>query len=416
MASWYSRFSKKMFMALASAGKYQTVCDCEVHPNWRPGQEYIADSLVTHINPKTSELSLFRARGVKSENQYVDASGDEPGESIHWELICTCDEIGFTPTPVNTPTPDEVTPTPTLKYSIQTPTPTPKFRCEDYTEWDGDKILQPGAPHYAFKDRVFYKGKVYEVRDLHGTEKNDVPGVSNHWSYLFDCAECVCVPSHFETWEVSENESKFETGYTQGFAKNLSVHFDPTEFADGPGVKLEIALDNSNIRGDIFIENKKIPFEGVNLYVTFNGICYHNHVKSLNGNTSFTLDIISFPEICPTPSPDSAYVCGEEFPNAYTTDGKSGSHDPYHGLSAELFESGGKVYYSDLQITNLNEASVYTSVLYKNEISDSPFGILVLVGKFPTGKNYIVYESPDGSCWRANIQPNGKNIVMFRVL
>jgi len=156
MASWYSRFSKKMFMALASAGKYQTVCDCEVHPRWRPGQEYIADSLVTHINPKTSELSLFRARGVRSENQFVDAYGDEPGESIHWELICTCDEIGFTPNPVSTPTPGEVTPTPTLKYSIQTPTPTPKFRCEDYTEWDDDKILQPGDPHYAFKDRVFY--------------------------------------------------------------------------------------------------------------------------------------------------------------------------------------------------------------------------------------------------------------------
>lgn len=405
-----------MFMALASAGKYQTVCDCEIHPRWRPGQEYIADTLVTHINPKTSELSLFRARGLRNENQYLDAVGDEPGDSIHWELVCACEEIGFTPTPVSTPTPEEIPPTPTHENVIATPTPTPRFRCEDYTEWNSEKVLTTDQPHYAYKDRVFYKGKVYEVRDVYGTEKNDIPGISNHWTYLFDCAECVCVPSHFVTWLVSENDTKFDTGYTKGFAKNLGFHFDENEFDDGSGLKLEIALDNSNIRGEVFIENKEIPFEGVNLYVTFNNICYHTLAKSLNGNTSFTLDIVSFPEICPTPSPDSAYVCGEGFPNMYRTDGKSGSHEPYHGLSAELFEVGGKIYYDDLQITNLNEASVYTSLLYKNEISDSPFGILVLVGKFPSGKNYVIYESPDGSCWRANIQPNGKNIVMFRVL
>ena len=67
-----------MFMALASAGKFQTVCNCEIHERWRPGQEYLADSLVTHINPRTSELSLFRAKGIKSENHYLDATGDEP--------------------------------------------------------------------------------------------------------------------------------------------------------------------------------------------------------------------------------------------------------------------------------------------------------------------------------------------------
>ena len=417
MASWYSKFSKKMLMALASAGKFQTVCNCEIHERWRPGQEYLADSLVTHINPRTSELSLFRAKGIKSENHYLDATGDEPGESLHWELICSCDEIGFTPTPVSTPTPN-ATPTPTIKYTIATPTPTPRFRCEDYEEWNPKKVIEQGATHYRYKDRVSYKGKVYEVRDVHGTEPNDIPGESNHWTFLFDCAECVCVPVGFEGWKVTQNENKFERGYTKGFAKDLTLHFNLEEFSesDGNDIELKLKLQNSNIEGTLIIENVKIPFEGVNLYATFNNICYHIHAKSLDGNMNFTLDIVSFPEICPTPSPDSLYVCGQEFSNIYETNGKSGSNVSKNGVSAELFEDGGKIYHDDPQITNLNEASVYTSLLYKNEISDSPFGILVLVGKFPTGKNYIIYESPDGSCWRANIQPNGKSIVMFRVL
>ena len=94
-------------------------------------------------------------------------------------------------------------------------------------------------------------------------------------------------------------------------------------------------------------------------------------------------------------------------------------------MSKNLFSSnkyGNADFQSNLKVHNY-DTNKFTKFLvndfgwkYKNEISDSPFGILVLVGKFPTGKNYIVYESPDGSCWRANIQPNGKNIVMFRVL
>ena len=76
-------------------------------------------------------------------------------ESIHWELICARDEIGFTPTPESTPSP-EITPTPTLKKYIETPTPTPIFRCEDhYEEWSEDKILLQGEPHYRFKELPF---------------------------------------------------------------------------------------------------------------------------------------------------------------------------------------------------------------------------------------------------------------------
>ena len=418
MASWYSKFSKKMFMALASVGKFQTVCNCEIHPRWRPGQEYLADSLVTHINPKTSELSLFRAKGYANQDQYTDAYNDEPGESIHWELICSCDEIGFTPTPISTPSP-EITPTPTLKKYIETPTPTPIFRCEDhYEEWSEDKILLQGEPHYRYKERVYYKGKVYEARDLQGTEKNDIPGISNHWTYLFDCAECVCVPEHYTEWNVKENETTFENGNTLGFAKDLSVYFDLSEFKKRNAgiIELTLKLEQSNIEGKVYIKNVEIPFEGVNLYATFNNICYHSQIKSLDGNMEFTLNIVSFPEICPTPSPDSMYICGEGFSNVYETNGKPGSNVAKHGLSAELFEEGGKIYYNDLKISNLNEASVYTTLLYKNEISGSPFGIIVTVGRFLSSQNYIMYESPSGACWRANIQPNGKSIAMFRVI
>lgn len=416
MASWYSRFSRKMFMALASAGRFQTECDCEEHPRWKLGEKYLADTLVTHINPKTSELSLFRARGLKSENHYLDTKGDVPGESIHWELVCSCKEIGFTPTPSPTPLAATPTPTPSIKYEIYTPTPTPEVSCTEYETWNPNKVVKPGEPHYAYQDKVQYKGKVYEVRNLHGTEKNDIPSESNHWLFLFDCIECICVPENYTEWVVTDNETKFVGGYTKGFAKDLAIHFDAKELESGPGVELDISLENSNISGKVYVDKVKIPFGGINLYATFNNICYYKHIKSLDGNLKFTLDIKAFPEICPTPSPDSQYICGEGFTNMYQTTGKSGIQESKYGMSAELFEDKGKIYYGDLQISNLNEASVYTSLLFKNEISKTPFGIVTLVGKFPTGKNYIIYESPDGSCWKANIQPNGKSIVMFRVL
>ena len=76
----------------------------------------------------------------------------------------------------------------------------------------------------------------------------------------------------------------------------------------------------------------------------------------------------------------------------------------------------GKIYHADLIISNLNDASVYASSVYFSNESGKPKGVILTVGKFPSGKNYIVYESPDGSCWRGNVQENGKNIVMFRVL
>ena len=105
-------------------------------------------------------------------------------ESIHWELVCSCKEIGFTPTPSPTPLIPTPTPTPSVKSEIYTPTPTPEVSCTDYEAWNPNKVVKPGEPHYAYQDKVQYKGKVYEVRNLHGTEKNDIP-VNQIIGYLY---------------------------------------------------------------------------------------------------------------------------------------------------------------------------------------------------------------------------------------
>lgn len=404
-------------MALASSGKFQTECDCDVNERWRPGIEYEVNSLVVHTNPNTSLLSLYRAKGdyINGKKLYLDSSNDEPGKSIHWELVCECEEIGFTPTPIPTPTPN-TTPTPTRKYPTPTPTPTPQYRCDDYPVWDKNKLVPPGETHYNYKDRVSYNGKVYEVRDVHGVEKNDIPGISNHWIYLFDCAECLCAPTDYTTWVINENLTEFSEGKTNGFAQNVKLSFNKNEFDYGNGVILKLKLENSNIIGDVLINGVSLPFEGVNIYASFNGICYHAKIRPLGQQYEYELKIKSFPDICPTPSPDSNYICGEGFSNIYVTDGKTGQHEQKYGFSAEKFESGGKIYHGDLIISNLNEAMVYASVVYKNnDTSEEPFGVILTVGKFLNNKNYIVYESPDGSCWRGNVQPNGKNIILFRV-
>tara|TARA_B100000282_G_scaffold93060_1_gene65475 strand:+ start:1192 stop:2421 length:1230 start_codon:yes stop_codon:yes gene_type:complete len=408
MASWYKRFSKNLFMALASGGRYQTACNCDIHPAWEPGKDYLADSLVTHINPNTSEISLYRARGDRYKNEYLDTVDDEPGISIHWEFICSCAEIGFTPTPNFTPTPDS-SPTPTVITEISTPTPTPLLSCEDnYEQWN------PNQQHYAYKSQVYHLGKVYEARDLEGAEANDIPGKSRHWLYLFECSECVCAPDHYTTWTTDQYRTDFDGGVITGFVKDLKFSFNPNDFEFGLGVNLKIRLENSNVSGEVYIDGVEFPHTGFNLYVEYQNICYYLLAKSKNGSNEFELEIKSFPSICPTPT-SREFICGEGFGNVYHTDGKAGSHEPKLGLSAELFDDGGKLYYNDLQISNLDEAMVYTSALWKNEVSGTPFGITVITGKFADGANQVVYESPDGTCWKGTIQPFGQNVVLYRI-
>lgn len=411
---WYSNFSRKLFMALASGGRFQTVCDCESPPHWEPGS-YLADSLVIYTNPNTNEESLYRARGDIQQDHHTDLTHDQPGKSIHWELVCVCEELGFTPTP--TPTPTEVTlPTPTSIFELPTPTPTPRFRCEDYEMWNPDKQVPPGLPHYVYKQRVQWHGNVYEARDIEGTEPDDIPGISNHWILLFSCSECICAPDAFDHVILGDYKTNFEHGETTGFLSGIKFSYDSSEFEyDSAGITLQLSLKNSNVSGEVRLEKLTIPFTGVHLYMEYNGICYYTLAKSKNGNTKFELDVISFPEICPTPTPRPDYICGEGYLNIFETDGISGIHEPNKGLSAELFDAGGKLYYNDIEISSLDDAMVFASSVWKNEESETPFGVLVVTGKFSNHHNTIVYEAPDGTCWKGKIQPFGKNIVMYRI-
>ena len=58
---------------------------------------------------------------------------------------------------------------------------------------------------------------------------------------------------------------------------------------------------------------------------------------------------------------------------------------------------------------------VYTSAIWKNEVVGKPFGIIVVTGKFMNNQNTIIYEAPDGTCWKGKVQPFGQNIVMYRI-
>lgn len=192
---WYKSFSRKFRMALASSGKSQVACECDLYEPWTQ-QEYVAGSIVLHENPTSGDLSIYKARGDYLKGHSLDKINDEPGLSIHWEFICSCREIGFTPTPTPTPSPEpDATPTPTDTFAYPTPTPTMGEICDEYEEWNPNKVVSLGHPHYKYKERVQYNGKIYEVRDYEGTEVNDIPGESNHWIFLFDCIESTPTPT-----------------------------------------------------------------------------------------------------------------------------------------------------------------------------------------------------------------------------
>ena len=75
-------------------------------------------------------MSLYRARGNYLRGDKTDKINDELYISIHWELICSCKEIGFKPTPTPSPTPSP-TQTETEIDTRPTPTPTPRSPCAD---------------------------------------------------------------------------------------------------------------------------------------------------------------------------------------------------------------------------------------------------------------------------------------------
>jgi len=409
--SWYRSFAKKMFMALASGGKYQTICDCDLHLDWSPG-EYIADSIVTHINPNTKKKSLYRARGDLSKSHFTDKINDEPGNSIHWELLCSCEKYGFTPTPTPSLKVEKPTPTPTYKEPEITPTPTPRFLCSDYDVWNPDRDMGSGV-NYMYGERVQWKGSVYKVRDKHGAESNDVPGKSNHWEHEFECSECKCAPEHYTHVEIERANTSFKNGSVLGFVNGLVLSFDETKLIPGNSSNITLQLENSNIVGKIYLENVDLPYDGMQVYAEYHGVCYKANIKPRTFRT-YELKIISFSDICPTPTPKATIVCGEGYVNKITTSGNSGINKPNNGLYAELFEDGGTLYYNNIKISNLNDVKIYTSLVYKNSDSNEPFGVIVVVGTFIEGENKIVYESTDGTCWSGVVQPHGKNIILHR--
>lgn len=116
----------------------------------------------------------------------INDPDDEPGKSIHWEFLCSCERDEFycpeyTPTPTPTPTPSP-SPTPS-------PTPTPEdiiCWCDEHPMWI--------PMDYAWKSVVSHEGYIYQATDYQGTETADVPGVSNHWFQLCRCLE-QCYPT-----------------------------------------------------------------------------------------------------------------------------------------------------------------------------------------------------------------------------
>lgn len=98
-------------------------------------------------------------------------SNDRPGVSIHWTakgIDSRC------PTPTPTPT---VSPTPTV-----TPTPSPTPTHDASEVYVGDWTAQA----YPHKSVVSKDDKLWITHMPSGTEPDDVPGVSNHWTYVKD--------------------------------------------------------------------------------------------------------------------------------------------------------------------------------------------------------------------------------------
>ena len=130
-------------------------------PTPTPTQRYKGawQSIVYDYTAMVKHLGFIWTATTKTDHN------DEPGTSIHWELV------GPAPTATPTPTPSQtqgITPTPT-------PTPTVIY-------FEG--TWRP--KHYRQHATVCYRDKIYEVIPPEGAESDDEPGNSNHWKHLRD--------------------------------------------------------------------------------------------------------------------------------------------------------------------------------------------------------------------------------------
>lgn len=411
--SWLNSYFKNIRMAVASAGHYPSACDCDIYEEWVSGIEYKAGTIVVYQDIISGKKFLYYALGIIENDHHNDAFLDEPSKSRHWQLICSCDEIETTPTPSDfvyaTPTP-----TPTLEDCCETPTPVDLFDCADIEVWDENKIVESGLPHYIYKSIIQWQGRVYEARDYEGTEKNDIPGISNHWTFLYNCPECVCIPRSLDKITITGFQTLFGIGSAEGFIQGSVIGYNINDFTPGNGVRIRLNNpEKENAFSVFYLENLQLNSDETIIYYENQYTCYKAVILKSEIDTIFDFEFAPHYENCPTPSP--TLNCGYGFQNVFHTTGKSGSNEPVDGLSAELFDDGGKLYFHDIKVSELDSPFVFASCVFKNDSSGLPFGIILVTGKFVQGDEEIIYEEPNGKCWKGTVLPNGQNIILHLI-
>jgi len=207
----------------------------------------------------TGELAVHNGHLYEALGKINDAD-DEPGKSIHWLWVCSCEEIIW-PTPTPTPTP-YIEPTPTPTPIIEpTPTPTPQCLCAEYENWIPPKYYKHGSI-------VSYNGSLYMAHDQQGTEGTtnntiaDVPGRSHHWDWICDCTDAtpipfVCCKDHLNTYTIGPDVDTIADGENQItigkhlYGGRLCIDSGSGEHCEGLIEEYTIYLPNENPIGTI---------------------------------------------------------------------------------------------------------------------------------------------------------------------
>ena len=206
----------------------------------------------------TGELAIHNGHLYEALGKINDAD-DEPGKSIHWLWVCSCEDIIF-PTPTPTPTP-YVPPTPTpTPYIEPTPTPTPQCLCSEHETWIPTN-------YYKHESVVSYNGSLYMAHDYQGTEGDaqnsiaDVPGKSNHWLWVCDCTDgtpipFVCCRDHLNVFRTGPDETIVDgqnqiTVGKQLYGGKLCIDSGTGDHCEGLVEEYTVYLPNDNPIGTI---------------------------------------------------------------------------------------------------------------------------------------------------------------------
>ena len=109
---------------------------------------------------------------------------------------------------------------------------------------------------------------------------------------------------------------------------------------------------------------------------------------------------------------NSSVPCCAGFDYYYATDGLGGEHTASGGMSAEYFDQGGKICFHHLDMTPTGSPVVGVSGVWKNEVKDVPFGVIVLTGEPRHQATEFRYVSPQGICWVGELNSVGADIVI----